>query len=176
MKRSMLDDATLLAVFSHGTSRPLHVAEIAQSLGFPLSERHRLSEALEVLAERGLLSQLPGARFRRKRDDGVRLEGRFSQNPRGFAFVSASDGGADVYVPGNSIAGAMHGDLVVVLATEGPRGPRRRGDGGAHPALAAHPLHAPRERAAAAGASPTTRASAAPSWWRTTAAGATATR
>jgi ribonuclease R len=122
MKRSMLDDATLLAVFSHGTSRPLHVAEIAQSLGFPLSERHRLSEALEVLAERGLLSQLPGARFRRKRDDGVRLEGRLSQNPRGFAFVSASDGGTDVYVPGNSIAGAMHGDLVVVLAHEGPRG------------------------------------------------------
>ena len=122
MKRSPLDDATLLAVFSHGASRPLHVAEIAQSLGFPMSERHRLSEALEVLAERGLLSQLPGARFRRKRDDGARLEGRFAQNPRGFAFVTANDGGPDVYVPGNSIAGAMHGDLVAVLATVSARG------------------------------------------------------
>lgn len=122
MKRSSLDDATLLAVFPPGAARPLHVAEVAQALSLPMTERRRLTEALEVLAERGLLAQLPGGRFRRKKEDGAHLEGRFSQHPRGFGFVTASDGGADVYVPGNSIAGAMHGDLVRVLATESARG------------------------------------------------------
>lgn len=122
MKRTIPDDSALLAVFQSGPHRPLHVAEVAEALGIGMSEKRRLTEALEILAERGLLAHLPGGRFRRKREDGTRVEGRFAQHPRGFGFVTAADGGDDVYVPGSSIAGAMHGDLVAAIASEGPRG------------------------------------------------------
>lgn len=122
MRRSIPDDSALLAVFQNGPHRPLHAAEVTEALGLPLSEKRQVTEALEILAERGLLAHLPGGRFRRKREEGARVEGRFAQHPRGFGFVTAADGGGDVYVPGNSIAGAMHGDLVAVIATEGARG------------------------------------------------------
>jgi ribonuclease R len=57
---------------------------------------------------------------------GGTSEGVLSVNPRGFGFVSRLDGGAtrDVFVPAEGIAGAMHGDKVLVrIDRSGARGP-----------------------------------------------------
>src|SRR6187431_2842764 len=50
------------------------------------------------------------------------FEGVLSMNPRGFGFVAAA-GHDDVYVPPDSVGGALHGDRVVVrVHGQTPRG------------------------------------------------------
>jgi ribonuclease R len=123
MKPSPLDDAALLAALKGSAHRPLHVSEVSAALGLSMAARRQLSDALEALVARGLVTSMPGSRYRLPRQStGTRIEGLFSQHPRGFAFVAANDGGDDVFIPATSILGAMQGDLVAALAQPGPRG------------------------------------------------------
>jgi ribonuclease R len=122
MKTTIPDDAALLAALRDSASHPMHVSDIGRSLGLPISARHVLSEALDALVSRGLLAAMPGSRYRLPRARGARVEGHFSQHPRGFAFVVPSDGGDDVFIPATSVLGAMHGDLVAATAQQGDRG------------------------------------------------------
>jgi ribonuclease R len=50
------------------------------------------------------------------------VTGRLSLTGRGFGFVAADDGGADVFVPAPAIGGAMHGDRVRVRVRPTPKG------------------------------------------------------
>jgi ribonuclease R len=122
MKQTLPDDAEILAVFDAATRRPLHVSEVAERLGLPLTVRRPLNETLDAMASRGLLTPLPGSRFRLPKAGVAELQGRFTQNPRGFGFVNADDAGPDVYIPATGIAGAMHGDRVALTAHRGPNG------------------------------------------------------
>src|SRR4029079_18416720 len=122
MKVTIPDDGEILAVFVDTGRKPLHVSDVCDRLGLPLHARRPLNEALDAMASRGLLAVLSGSRYRLPRDGMTELQGHFSQNPRGFGFVATEDGGPDVYVPGTSIRGAMHGDRVAVAAQQGPRG------------------------------------------------------
>ncbi len=123
MSAPPLDDAAVLAALRGADRRALHVAEIATALGLALPDRRRLSAALAGLVERGMVHAIAGSRFRLPRSvDGPRVVGRFTAHPRGFGFVSASDGGSDVYVRATSMLGAMHGDLVAATVSQGPRG------------------------------------------------------
>ncbi len=122
MTSKIPDDAAVLAILRGSAQRPLHVSEVAEALGIHFSARRALSQQLEDLVQRGLVASMPGSRYRLPREQGARVEGRLAQHPRGFAFVAATDGGADVFVPPTGLMGAMHGDLVGVVAHEGPRG------------------------------------------------------
>lgn len=122
MKFTIPDDAEILAVFGTAVQHPLHISEIAERLGLPLTARRPLSEALDAMAARGLLAVLPGSRYRLPRRAAAELQGRYSQNPRGFGFVTAEDGGPDVYIPATAMRGAMHGDRVAVFVQQSLRG------------------------------------------------------
>lgn len=119
---SPLDDAALLAALRDSQHRPLHVSDIARALGLTLASRHELSLALDALVARGLVASMPGARYHLPRARGVRVEGHLGHHPRGFGFVTAGDGGDDIFIPATGMLGAMHGDLVAVLAQKGDRG------------------------------------------------------
>jgi ribonuclease R len=116
------DDSALLGALRESTQRPQHITDVVRTLGLAPSERHAVSAALDGLVARGLVAAMPGSRYRLPRDRGTRVEGHFHQHPRGFAFVMASDGGEDVFIPATSVLGAMHGDLVAVTAQRGDRG------------------------------------------------------
>lgn len=122
MASASFDDTALVQALQRHGQRALHVTEIAEALGLSIAQRRKLSEALERLVLRGTLSALPGSRYRLPRDRGPGIEGMYTQHPRGFGFVSAGDGGGDVYIAATATLGAMHGDLVRCTATEGPRG------------------------------------------------------
>lgn len=122
MARKALDDGSLLQVFSAHPSRALHIMEVLAALDEGPTSRHRVTDALDRLVERGLMHSLPGGRYRLPRDQGARVEGRFIQNPRGFGFVEANDGEGDVFIAPNGVLGAMHGDLVEAVARPGGRG------------------------------------------------------
>jgi ribonuclease R len=107
--------------------RPLHVNEIATTLGVPESAYVALHRLLDDLAFDGSVSALPGQRFRLTGKQielrGTGLEGFLNVHPRGFGFVSAAGFADDVYVPGESMRGALHGDKVAVsVVTRSRRG------------------------------------------------------
>jgi ribonuclease R len=65
-----------------------------------------------------------GGRRERGRGDREEREGTISVNARGFGFVSSpTASGDDVFIPGESLRGAMHGDRVrIEIVGRGPRG------------------------------------------------------
>lgn len=58
---------------------------------------------------------------------GAHFQGRLTSSPKGFAFVSAPDGGPDLFIPPASRAGAQHGELVVVELARVRHDGRREG-------------------------------------------------
>jgi ribonuclease R len=107
--------------------RAMHVNEIATRLGVPDGQYPALHRLLDDLAYDGSIVALTGQRFRlsgkQVETRGAAAEGYLNVNPRGFGFVSASGYADDIYVPPESMKGALHGDLVEVrIATRSRRG------------------------------------------------------
>jgi ribonuclease R len=98
--------------------RGLRTRDLADRLGLQGVRRHALDDLLSKLAEEGVVSNLPGERvgLREGRLPKLRaeLEGAISVNARGFGFVSIAGRPEDIFVPGESLGGAMHGDTVAV--------------------------------------------------------------
>ncbi len=107
--------------------RALHVNEIATRLGVAAGAYTALHRLLDDLAYDGSIVALTGQRFRlterQIEQRGTALEGFLTVNPRGFGFVSAVGFADDVYVPAESMKGALHGDKVAVrVVTRSRRG------------------------------------------------------
>jgi ribonuclease R len=107
-------------------SRALHAREIADRLALPERAYLDLLATLSDLALDRAVRALPGQRFRSARQAAVESrEGRLHVNPRGFGFVS-TPGLPDVFIPAQSLAGAMHGDRVkirvIAKTRRGPEG------------------------------------------------------
>ena len=109
-------------------TRPLHAREIAARLRVSDVDYLGLQRLLDDLSFEGVLAARPGQRFKlsqpsaRTRD--AEREGLLTVHPRGFGFVaSLGEGGQDVFVPPDAMAGAMHGDRVRVrIRARGARG------------------------------------------------------
>lgn len=122
MARPLPARADILNAFEGGP-RGVHLAELCTRLSLPAGSRKRLRTALDQLVDQGILSALPGQRYRRPETAPEHaFEGALSVHPRGFGFVSAP-GETNVYVPPQALAGALHGDRVQVeVVSSSPRG------------------------------------------------------
>lgn len=110
-----------------GADRPLHAREIVTRLGVAARYESVLGRVLDDLVFDGTITALPGHRFKlakaARRSGAREVEGFLSVHPRGFGFVPTEGPGSDVFVPAESLAGAMHGDRVVAkVIGENPRG------------------------------------------------------
>jgi ribonuclease R len=107
-------------------SRPMHVREIASRLRVSEVDHLGLERLLDSLSLEGVLSAR-GQRFKLQGDGaggndrpqtrGDEREGLLTVHPRGFGFVaslSPGTSGDDVFVPPDSMGGALHGDKVRV--------------------------------------------------------------
>jgi ribonuclease R len=109
-------------------TRPLHAREIATRLRVSEVDYLGLQRLLDDLSFEGVLAARPGQRFklsgRTTTARGAEREGLLTVHPRGFGFVaSLGEAGDDVFVPPDSMAGAMHGDRVRVrVRSRGARG------------------------------------------------------
>lgn len=105
-------------------TRALHAREIATRLDLREGDYLDLLALLEELTFDGLLRAMPGQRFRAARSAPVQTrEGFLSVNPKGFAFLSTPGESQDVFIPAQSVGGAMHGDRVRVrVVGSTPRG------------------------------------------------------
>lgn len=98
-------------------TRALHAREIAARLHVEELAYPALLRLLDEMAFEGAIAPVAGQRFRAKRtvagERGLLREGIVTVNPRGFGFVATAGQPDDVYVPEESLGGAMHGDRVV---------------------------------------------------------------
>src|SRR5512139_648811 len=97
--------------------RALHASEIASRLGVEPRNVGALGRVLDDLVADGTVVAMPGHRFRlagkeRGRGRDATLEGYLSVHPRGFGFVASLGDEEDVFVPAESMGGALHGDRV----------------------------------------------------------------
>jgi ribonuclease R len=101
--------------------RALDLEEIATQLGVAGRKRPRLERLLETLADDGVLRRARGdryepARLRERTRERIRppeeLEGTITVHARGFGFIAAPGLREDVWVPGESLGTALHGDTV----------------------------------------------------------------
>lgn len=113
----MSTDDSLLASIRSRVDHPATAKELMQVLRVPREERAAFKRRLRSLVASGALIEIRGHRF--GVPDRMNLVvGRVSTNPRGFAFVEPETADADlppsIYIAGNSLNQAMHGDRVVV--------------------------------------------------------------
>jgi ribonuclease R len=131
-------------------SRSLHVGELRSLLLLDKSSHRDLTEQLVRMAKAGLVTELPGGKFRAPRtrssqppgarpNDAPPREhhhdrrsrgrgkadlrtGRLSMHARGFGFVVTEEEGPDVFIPPPALGNAMHGDKVQVRVFPSPKG------------------------------------------------------
>ncbi len=113
--------------------RALHATELCRHVGVAKSRRDEMLDVLDELASLGLVSEMPGNRYRAKPQPkrqpsapaGV-TSGVLQMTRRGFGFVTPDDGLGDIFIPAPSVGAALHGDRVEVAARPSPKG--REGD------------------------------------------------
>ena len=113
--------------------RALHVGELCKRVGATKTQRDEMLDVLDELHGLGLVTEMPGNRYRIKaapkpktaKRYGV-ITGVLQMTPRGFGFVDAADGESDVFIPPTGVGPALHGDRVEVAARPSPKG--REGD------------------------------------------------
>ncbi len=128
--------------------RAMHVGELCGRLKLPRTSRDEIVRQLLLLAEEGLVGEMPGLRFRalssakapkrgrektrssrrgRERTESVfpatpPLEGRLTMTRQGYGFVNVYDGNPDVFIPPDSIGPSLHGDVVQIRARPSSKG------------------------------------------------------
>ena len=116
----------MLALLRAKAAHPMSLRDIQHLLEVPPEGKRELQALLRRLCESGELVRTRGKRF------GVSAEmnlapGRLQIHPDGYGFVVLDDKAAgDVFVPARELAGAMHGDRVLVRVEQeipGGRGP-----------------------------------------------------
>jgi ribonuclease R len=126
----MFSEEQILALIEERVDHPATVKELLQVLRIPPEERPAFKRCLRALVGSGRLVEIRGQRF--GLPDRMNLVvGRISTNPRGFAFVDldppVGDGPASIYIAGNNLNQAMHGDRVVVRVESRSGGDRAEG-------------------------------------------------
>jgi ribonuclease R len=134
-------EARILATLRKRSTRSLHASEVRGRVGLTRAEHSEALQALERLASQGLVTKLPGERFKaqaaprrqsaaplgedsssKRRARGGELEGVLTVNVRGFGFVVTPGPEPDVFIPPGYLGSAMHGDRVRVRSKPSPKG------------------------------------------------------
>jgi ribonuclease R len=127
-KRPKVASSEDLLKVLRAADRAMHAREIFSHLELPESAYLALLELLHDLVYDGVLSERPGQKFTvNKRAEvlaaptggqGTLVNGTLSVNQRGFGFVAPEgprqDKSKDIFIPEDSLEGAMHGDKVSV--------------------------------------------------------------
>jgi ribonuclease R len=113
---NMLNHEQLLKLIRQKVEHPATPRELMQRLEIPRDQRSTLKRLLADLVEAGELIQTRGTRY--GLPDRMNLVvGRITTHPRGFGFVVSDrpleEVQGDIYIAGNNLNQAMHGDRVV---------------------------------------------------------------
>lgn len=119
-QKSMLE-----ALMKEPAYAPMKLKELAIFLDVPKERKQELKEVLDELLCEGRISISEKGKY--GKSDLFAVAGTFFGNQKGFGFVSVEGRESDVFIPGNSTHGAMHGDRVKIVIEEAANGRREEG-------------------------------------------------
>ena len=130
----MITESDVLKFTRSRSYRPMTVQELGDKLRVSDEERDQLDGIIRRLRLAGELVEVK----KRRLVDPARVDllvGRLMCNPRGFGFIvpAREADGEDVYVSGENMSSALHGDMVVARMPGGKSRQRPRGRGGKPP-------------------------------------------
>lgn len=105
--------------------KPMKIKELAILLDIPKERRAELKAVLDALLGEGKISISEKGKY--GKTDIFAVTGTFCGNAKGFGFVTVEGRENDVFIPGNSTNGAMHGDTVRIVIEESSGGRREEG-------------------------------------------------
>ena len=126
----MLTEEEILTLVRDKVDHPATARELLHVLRVPREERATFKRRLRALVASGALVVFRGNLF--GLPDRMNLVvGRVATNPRGFGFVEPEatdpDGPGSIFIAGNNLNQAMHGDRVVVRVERQRNGDRAEG-------------------------------------------------
>ncbi|MEG2296862.1 MAG: ribonuclease R [Clostridium sp.] len=104
---------------------PMKLKEIAILLDIPKEQKAELKAVLSELLAEGNISISEKGKYGKA--DLFAIVGIFCGNAKGFGFVAVEGRESDVFIPGNSTNGAMHGDKVKIVVEESNGGKKEEG-------------------------------------------------
>lgn len=104
---------------------PMKIKEIAIVMQVAREDRQELEKILADLQADGKIELTKRGKYIKA--ESVKLTGIFSATAKGFGFVEVEGRAEDVFIPENSVGGAMHGDTVEISVLPGKTGKRSEG-------------------------------------------------
>ena len=109
-----LESDQIVRYMRETAARPMSARTLAAEMSVPDEQRATLEDSLSTLSQQGMLVQTRDGRYGAPEKMNLVI-GKLSSHRDGFGFVVplVATGQPDLYIPGRSMATAMHGDLVV---------------------------------------------------------------
>ncbi|WP_029067330.1 ribonuclease R [Lachnobacterium bovis] len=105
---------------------PMKIKELMVVLGVTKEDRPQLDKILEELIAEGKIEVSKRGKYSKVQESSI--IGTFVGNPRGFGFVEVDDDSIeDIFIPSNSVNGAINKDKVEVIIVKAPKGKRKEG-------------------------------------------------
>ncbi|OOB77410.1 MAG: ribonuclease R [Epulopiscium sp. Nuni2H_MBin001] len=103
---------TIMKLVSDPMYTPMRIKELATVLQVPANERLTLEQLLKELIDEGKLMCTKRGKYKALSSADM-VVGIFSGHSKGFGFVTAEDGAQDIFIPADSVNGALHKDKVL---------------------------------------------------------------
>jgi ribonuclease R len=118
---------SILAFMQHAAYRPMRIRELARALKVGHDVYRSFRRLVEEMAEKGELVELRQKRYAVPGSGGFVI-GQLHGHQGGFGFVSLDEEAPDIYISGEAMGRALHGDTVMVRVFGRRRGLNPEGE------------------------------------------------
>jgi len=121
-----IEQEQILKFLSTKASTPLKLRELAKKMEIPDEEYGSFRRKIRSMLRDGLIVKIKRGKIGLP-DKANLVVGRLVSGRNGYGFVVPEDKSEDVYISGENVGNAFHGDKVVVRILRTRRGPAREG-------------------------------------------------
>ena len=121
-----IEQEQILKFLSTEASTPLKLRELAKKMEIPDEEYGSFRRKIRSMLRDGLIVKIKRGKIGLP-DKANLVVGRLVSGRNGYGFVVPEDKSEDVYISGENVGNAFHGDKVVVRILRTRRGPAREG-------------------------------------------------
>lgn len=122
-----IEQEQILKFLSSSAYRPLKLRELAKKMEISEREYGSFRRMIRAMLRDGLLVKIKRGKIGLP-DKANLVVGRLVSGRNGYGFVVPEDKSEDVYIRGENMGNAFHGDKVIVRLLRTRRGPAREGD------------------------------------------------
>ncbi|MGB8657359.1 MAG: ribonuclease R [Candidatus Zixiibacteriota bacterium] len=124
--KTSVEQERILTFLSSQTYRPLKLRDLARNLRVPEEQYGDFRRKIRSMLRDGLIVKLKRGRLGPP-EKANSVVGKLISGKTGYGFVVPEDKSEDIYVRGENLGNALHGDKVVVRIHRTKRGPNREG-------------------------------------------------